>query len=277
LDQEHQYHFLNPKGGVSWTIHPGNKVYLSYSIAHREPRRANFTDAAPGMEVKPETLRDLETGYQFQSDKATAGLTLYWMDYTDQLVLTGQINDVGSAVMVNVPSSYRLGSELMASLIPSSRIRLDLTLTLSKNKIRDFTERVDDWDTGVQREISLGTTDLSFSPSVLSAGRFSWLITKSFTLSLDTHYVGRQSIDNTSDMLRSLDPYWVNNVMLSWTAHPSWCREVSLFGQVNNLLNEQYETNAWVYSYFYGDQRLKTDGYFPQAGIHFFAGVTIGF
>ncbi len=89
--------------------------------------------------------------------------------------------------------------------------------------------------------------------------------------------MGRQFIDNTSDILRSLDPYWVNNVMLSWTAHPSWCREVSLFGQVNNLLNEQYETNAWVYSYFYDDQRLKTDGYFPQAGIHFFAGVTIGF
>lgn len=277
LNQEHHYHFLNPKGGVTWLIHPGHKLYLSYSIAHREPRRNNFTDAAPGTEVRPETLRDLEAGYQFHSDIAAAGMTLYWMDYTDQLVLTGQINDVGSAVMVNVPSSYRLGSELTLSLIPSSKIRIDCNLTLSSNKIRNFTEWVDDWDTGVQREIPLGTTDLSFSPSVISAGRFSWLITKGLKISLDSHYVSRQYIDNTSDRIRSLDPYWLNNLMLSWTANPSWCREVSVFGQVNNLLNEQYETNAWVYSYYYDNQRLRMDGYFPQAGIHFFAGVNIGF
>ncbi|MFH0760031.1 MAG: TonB-dependent receptor [Bacteroidota bacterium] len=277
LNQEHRYHFLNPKAGVTWMISPVHKTYFSYSIAHREPKRSNFTDATPGMEVKPETLRDLEAGYQYNSDKAVLGMTLYWMDYTDQLVLTGQINDVGSPVMVNVTSSYRLGSELSASLMPSSKIRIELNLTLSSNKIRNFTELVDDWDTGVQHQLFLGTTDLSFSPSVLSAGRFSWLITKCLKLSFESHFVSRQYIDNTTDKLRSLDPYWVNNLMLSWSVNPSWCRELSFFGQVNNLLNEKYETNAWVYSYFYEGQRYKMDGYFPQAGIHFFAGVNIGF
>jgi iron complex outermembrane receptor protein len=161
--------------------------------------------------------------------------------------------------------------------MPSPKIRFDFNLTLSSNKIRNFTELVDDWDTGVQHQLFLGTTGLSFSPSVISAGRITWSVTKSLRFSLDSRYVSLQFIDNTGDRSRSLDLYWVNNLMISWTVNPRWCKEISFFAQVNNLLNEKYETNAWVYSYYYEGQRYKMDGYFPQAGIHFFTGVNFSF
>ena len=277
LGQEHQYPFLNPKAGLTWTMAPGHTSFASYSIAHREPKRSNFTDAAPGTEIKPESLRDLEMGYRFEGIKSLVGVTVYWMDYTDQLVLTGEINDVGAAVMVNVPDSYRLGCELSYSFVPSSRFRGDFNLTVSSNKILNFTEYVDDWDTGLQRENFIGTTDLSFSPALTSAGKLTLNILPHLDVSLAGRYVGRQFIDNTGDLSRSLDPFFVSNLVLTWNLTPAWCREISLFAQVNNLFNEEYETNAWVYSYYYEGNRAKMDGYFPQAKIHFLGGINIRF
>jgi iron complex outermembrane receptor protein len=275
ITQNHNYHFLNPKFGLTYNISDIQKAFLSYSIAHREPTRSNFIDAPNHQNVRPEILRDLEVGYQIDQRPVSANFTLYWMDYTDQLILTGQINDVGAPIMVNIPSSYRAGLESAVRINPIKSIQLEMNLTLSRNKIRNFTEYVDDWDTGVQKVADLGRTDLAFSPEIITGGRLTWLILDDLRFMLDSRYVGRQYIDNTSDMNRSLDPYWINNVSFSWTIKPPKIQELMLFVQVNNLLNHQYETNAWVYSYYYEGQRNKMDGYFPQAGINFMGGLRV--
>ncbi len=275
LTQNHQFQFFNPKMGLTWQIAGNQKSYLSYAIAHREPTRSNFTDAPANQVIRPETLRDLEIGYQGDFSKVSVSLTGYWMDYTDQLILTGQINDVGAPVMVNIPSSFRSGLESVVRVDPFKTLRLEWNLTLSRNKIRNFTEYVDDWDTGSQKVNVLSNTDLAFSPGLITGGRLTWSLLSDLRLMLDSRYVGRQFIDNTSDMNRSLDPYWVNNISLSWTVKPRKIKEMQLFLQINNFLNRQYETNAWVYSYYFEGQRNKIDGYFPQAGINFMTGVSI--
>ncbi len=275
ITQDHQYHFLNPKIGFTYDITDIQKAFISYSIAHREPTRSNFIDAPANQDIRPEMLRDLEVGYKIDQRPVSANFTFYWMDYTDQLILTGQINDVGAPIMVNIPSSYRAGLESSLRINPVKSVQLELNLTLSKNKIRNFTEYVDDWDTGIQKVTNLGTTDLAFSPEIITGGRLTWLILSDLRFTFDSHFVGRQFIDNTSDISRSLDPYWINNLSFSWTIKPPKVKELMLFLQVNNLLNHQYETNAWVYSYYYEGQRNKMDGYFPQAGINFMAGLRV--
>ncbi len=277
ISQSHPYNFINPKAGLNFRISNGSRAFISYGMANREPKRSNFTDARPGEVVRPEQLRDLEAGLESGKGALSGSVNLYWMDYTDQLVLTGRINDVGAPVMINIPESYRAGIEFSGTWQPVKSISMQANLTLSTNKIRQFTEYVDDWDTGVQQEFFLGSTDIAFSPSVISAGRITWLALPDLRFSLDSRYVGRQYTDNTSSEERMLDPYWVNNLMISWSLHPKGFTELSLFLQVNNLLNEHYETNAWVYSYIYEGNRGQLDGYFPQAGIHFFAGLTASF
>jgi len=277
ITQDHFYPFFNPKAGINWKINGSQRAFISYGIAHREPKRSDFTDARKGSVPLPEQLRDLELGYDLSLPEFSGSVNLYWMDYTNQLVLTGMINDVGAPVMVNIPDSYRAGVELAVAWNIIRTLKLEGTITLSRNRIRSFTEYVDDWNTGDQRQSFLGDTDLSFSPSVISSGRITWQIIRDLKASADTRFVGRQFIDNTSDPERTLDPYWVSNLMLSWSLHPESMKELSLFVQVNNLFNERYETNAWVYSYYYDGQRYKEDGYFPQAGIHFFAGLTATF
>ncbi len=275
IGQEHRYGFLNPKAGITFDVAHNQKAFISYAIAHREPTRGNFIDAPAGAAVRPEVLRDLEVGYKADTRPVAASLTLYHMAYTDQLILTGQINDVGAPIMVNIPTSFRSGIETALRFAPVKSVQLDLNLTLSRNRIIGFTEYVDDWDTGLQRVNNLGTTNLALSPSVISSGRITWLIVKEFRFVFDSRFVGRQYIDNSSDLSRSIDPYWINNVSLTWTTALPRVKELSLFVHVNNLLNEQYETNAWVYSYYYEGQRGKIDGYFPQAGINFMTGMRI--
>ncbi|MFA6129010.1 MAG: TonB-dependent receptor [Bacteroidales bacterium] len=275
ITQTHQYHFLNPKFGVTYEMAENQKSFISYAIAHREPTRGNFVDAPVNQAIKPEILRDVEAGYQLDTRLVSAGLTFYWMDYKDQLILTGQINDVGAPIMVNIPSSFRTGIESSVKINPFKTVELMLNLTLSRNSIRNFTEFVDDWDTGGQRTAVLGQTNLAFSPEIISGGRLSWLILNDLRFVWDSRYVGRQFIDNSSDLIRSLDPYWINNISLDWTMKPQRVKELVLFFQINNLLNHQYETNAWVYSYYYKGNRGKMDGYFPQAGINFMGGIRI--
>jgi len=275
ITQDHIYNFFNPKAGVSLNITRNQEVYFSFSVGNREPKRSNFTDASPGQEIKPERLNDFEIGYRYLSGRISAEANAYFMDYTDQLVLTGEINDVGSAIMVNVPDSYRVGLELMLAYQPVKSLKWEANATISRNRVMSFVELVDDWDTWGQRSFELENTSLAFSPEVIAGSRITWTPLESLDLSLLTKYVGKQFIDNTSSADRMLDDYLVNSFRLAYTYKPSFLKEINVFVDLINLLNEKYETNAWVYSYFYEGQRGKIDGYYPQAGRHFMAGITI--
>jgi iron complex outermembrane recepter protein len=276
LDQQHDYHFLNPKTGLSYRLNPMHSFYFSVARSNREPNRDNFTDTPTGGKLpEHETLNDLEGGWMFRLENYTLGVNLFDMLYHNQLVLTGQINDVGAPVMTNVKKSYRYGLELQWGMRWPEPFKWDGNLTLSRNKISDFTEFVDDWDTGIQKSFFLGTTDLAFSPRLTASSQFSWN-TGHFSCKLVSAFTGKQFVDNSSSGERVLNAYFVNNIIMDYSLKGRFFNDLTFQLMVSNIFNEKYESNAWVYSYYYGGNRYKMDGYFPQAGRNFMIGMEIG-
>ena len=272
------YPFLNPKAGISYRHSDRHETWAMTGIAHREPNRSNFTDAKPGSPVpQPERLYNLEMGHRIKGNRWSAEANGYLMYYRNQLVMTGEINDVGSPVMTNVDSSFRIGLELSGGIRILPQVIWEGNVTLSMNRILHFTEYVDDWDTWGQRTAYLGTTDLSFSPSVI-AGNFVRITPfKGAMVTLISQYVSKQYLDNTRNNSRKLDPWFVNHLLLQYRIAPLHLRECRFNLMIANIFNKKYESNGWVYSYFENGQRKQSDGLFPQAGIHFMAGINLGF
>ena len=179
--------------------------------------------------------------------------------------------------MVNVADSYRAGIELEMSWNLLKNLSWGINATLSKNKIASFDEHVDDWDTWGQQIISQEETDLAFSPNLISASRIEWKPIDGFTVRLDSKYVGAQFIDNTSSLDRMLEAYFLNDFLISYERPFGTIKNLRIFAQVNNMLNHMYESNAWVYSYFYGGARSQMIGYYPQAGRNFLIGLSLNF
>lgn len=272
------YPFLNPKAGISYRHNDRHETWAMTGIAHREPNRSNFTDAKPGAPVpRPERLYNLEVGHRIKGNRWSAEANGYLMYYRDQLVMTGEINDVGSPVMTNVDSSYRMGLELSGGIQILPMVLWEANLTLSVNKILHFNEFVDDWDTWEQHGAYLGTTDIAFSPSVIAGNSLRITPFKGAMVTLISQHVGKQYLDNTRNETRKLDPWFVNHLHLQYSITPRLFRECRFNLMIANIFNEKYESNGWVYSYFENGQRKQMDGLFPQAGIHFLAGVTLGF
>lgn len=280
ITQTHIFNFFNPKLGLMYQPSKRQKVYASWSVANREPNRDNYTDAKPGNEPTSERLNDFEVGYSYKSKRFSAGANLYYMSYKNQLILTGEINDVGDAIMTNVDKSYRTGIELMAAVKIAKPLTWNVNATFSQNKIIDFVEYVDNWDnweTGEQSVFVLGNTDIAFSPKAIVSSTLDYHPIKNMEISLLSQYVGKQFIDNSMSEDRVLDAYFVNNLKASYSIYPKWINEVRFSLLVNNIFNTEYETDAWIYSYIYGEQRYKMDGYFPQAGTNFLFGIDIRF
>lgn len=278
ISQPHNFSFFNPKFGIYYKISDQHKIWASWAVANREPNRSNYTDAPiDGPLPQPEKLNDFETGYEYIGKNLQININGYYMLYDNQLILTGLINDVGSAIMTNVKDSYRAGIELSTKINILKNLTWEANTTLSQNKILNFTEYVDDWDNGGQIKFEHGTTDIAFSPALIANSNISFSANKSLTLSLVSHYVSDQYIDNSSSQNRKLDAYFVNNFKAGYALYPDFVDKIEISLQINNLLNAQYETNAWVYSYIFGGNRYKMDGYFPQAGTNFMFGINIDF
>ncbi|HSH50300.1 MAG TPA: TonB-dependent receptor plug domain-containing protein, partial [Bacteroidales bacterium] len=278
ITQSHIFYFFNPKLGLYYEINDLHSSFFTFAVANREPNRTNYKDADP-YRPKPthETLYDFEWGYNLNSTKNYLQANIYYMYYINQLVLTGKINDVGSAIMTNVDESYRLGLELSGGFKIFNKLQIGANVTFSKNKINDFTEYVDNWDTGGQKEKKLEETDLSFSPEIIANSTISYDITKSIKTEFISKYVGKQYIDNTSNDERSIDPYFINDLKLSYTINTSKIKAIKFNIMINNIFDHQYESNAWAYRYILGGEEYVMDGYFPQAGINLIGGITLKF
>ncbi len=279
LTQTHLFDFFNPKAGAFYSINTHQSLYFSYGNAHREPNRSNYTDADPSKPApSQEKLHDFELGYKGKSKIYSMGINLYRMNYTDQLIMTGRINDVGAAIMTNVPKSYRMGIEYTGKLILLKTLTWEHLATLSRNKIIDFFEYVDDWDNwGNQIMHNSGTADIAFSPTLLAGSIIAWETTKNLNIKLQSTYVSRQYLDNTSSKDRSINPYFVSNLKIDYTLPQKKVKKCVFYATINNLFNEKYESNGWVYSYYSEGKRQKEDGYFPQAGISYLLGMSIEF
>lgn len=276
IGQEHDFFFFNPKAGLFYKLHSNGNLYASFAIAHREPNRDNYTDANPlGPDPVEERLYDYELGYNYDNTKTSINTTLYYMHYIDQLILTGDINDVGSPVMINTPSSYRMGAEFSIERNIFKSLSLSFNAAFSRNKIKNFVSKVDNWDTWEQISDTLELSDLAFSPNAVIGYELLWKPFEGFSASFDGKFVSKQFIDNTSSDDRTIDPYLVHNLRLGYSIKPSFIRELQFSLNFNNIFNTEYETNAWVYRYYSEGQFGKIDGYFPQAGINVTAGLTI--
>ncbi|TDB60793.1 TonB-dependent receptor [Arundinibacter roseus] len=275
-DFDQPFTFFNPKAGLNYQLSERSTAYVSYSIGNREPNRDDFTEAAADIVPKAETLRDLEAGFRTQTNRLAFSANYYFMDYRNQLVLTGQVNDVGNSIRVNVPKSYRMGLELEAGVALNNRWKWNVNATFSQNKIANFTEYVVDYDEGGYQEINHGKTDISFSPALIVGSQLLYTPVKNVELALLTKYVGKQYLDNTSSADRALDAYLTNDLRLIWTLTPTWAKQISLTALVNNVLDETYASNGYTYGYIYGG-RIQENFYYPQAGRNFLLGLTLKF
>jgi iron complex outermembrane receptor protein len=199
------------------------------------------------------------------------------MDYTNQLILTGQINEVGGYTRTNVKDSYRAGIEVSGSARLRSYISVQGALTLSANKIASFTEFIDDYDNGGQAQILHEGADLAFSPSIIGNAGFKLVPVENLTIQWMSKYVGRQFLDNTSNKARSLNPFTFSNVSFNYQLKTTWTKQL-LFGlQLNNIFNAMYENNGYTFSYIYGGETVTENFYYPQAGFNLMGRILIGF
>jgi len=274
---DQSYTFFNPKGGITYQIADQSNLYASYSIGNREPNRDDFTSSSANLFPKSEMLQNLEAGFKTQHGTWAFSANYYLMHYKNQLVLTGQLNDVGNAVRVNVPKSYRTGIELEGAVAFNNKLKWNANATFSQNKIKNFAEYVVNYDTGDYNVINHGKSDISFSPNVIVGSQFTYSPQKNLEVALLTKYVGKQYLDNTSTETRKLDAYFTNDVRITWTIKPSWTKEISFNLLFNNVLNERYESNGYTYGYFAGGALTQENFYFPQAGRNFLAGVNFKF
>ncbi len=277
ISQQHHFIFFNPKLGLFYEISEKQKAYLSFGIANREPSRSDYRDADADHEPQPERLYDFEAGYSINSNKFAMQVNLFYMNYADQLVLTGEINNVGAPIFTNIDKSYRAGIELTLGWKISTIFEWEGNASFSRNKALGFTEYVDNWsDPYGQIQKSLGTTDLAFSPGVIAGSTFKLKPAKNLALTFNSKYVGKQYIDNTSSNARCLDAWFVNDLMVNYSLTTDFIKKIDVNLSVNNIFSEMYESNAWIYRYYYDGVEYSEDGYFPQAPAHFLIGLTVG-
>ncbi|MDD2196847.1 MAG: TonB-dependent receptor [Bacteroidales bacterium] len=286
IEQAHRWDFFNPKAGVFFTFAQGHEAFFSVATAQREPSRADLKDGLKFEEnntPKREQLIDYELGYNLKSQSFSLGANLFYMDYKDQLVLTGELSESGYPLMTNVDKSYRMGIEIMTGLIFTNWLRWDANVTISENKIVNFVEYVElydaDWSYVGQNAYELGNTDISFSPPIVASSQIRVEPIKNLGLTLVSKYVGTQYIDNTSNKTRMLDAYFVNNLKVDYKPKIKGTKAISLQLFVNNIFDADYIANGWVWRAEFNDgsPEAREDGFFPQAGINFMGRLAVEF
>ncbi|RZK46839.1 MAG: TonB-dependent receptor, partial [Pedobacter sp.] len=273
LFSRNSYDFINPKVGLSYNKN-NYQVYASYALGNKEPNRDDF-EAGLSQQPSPERLHDFEAGVEKRTGRYNWGVVLYYMLYKNQLVQTGKINDVGVQTRTNIPDSYRMGIELQGKASITDWLSLSGNLTLSRNRINNFTEYIDDYDAGGQKSFSHGETDISFSPAVTGFGGVAIVPVKNLEINLFSKYVSRQYLDNTSSKSRSIDDYFVQDVRVSYSLRRLIAKEINLSAQVYNMFNRKYESNGYTFSYYYDGSLTTENYYFPMAGTNVMVSLNI--
>jgi iron complex outermembrane receptor protein len=197
------------------------------------------------------------------------------MHYKNQLALTGKINDVGAYTRSNIPKSYRTGIEITGSAVITSRLKASGNFSLSRNKVTDFTEYVDDYDAGGQKTYFYPSADIAFSPNIVGGAVLIFIPVKNIELSLISKYVGKQYLDNTQNEHRRLNAYYTQDARIIYTFNKGCLKEADIILQANNIFNTLYEPNGYTFSYIFGGSLTTENYYFPMAGRNFVIGVNL--
>ena len=271
IDQS--YSFFNPKFGLSFTLSPISMLYGSFSRANREPSRSDYES---NINIKPEQLNDFEFGWRFRKNGLKLNLNAYYMLYNEQLVLTGELDEVGTPIRTNSGSSYRKGIELEAGLKLSEDFLINSNLTLSSNKNKQILSNFDG------EIFNFGKTNISFSPDIIASNSIVFSPNDNLMISFLSKYVGKQYMGNTDAVNSILDSYFVNNINFSYTINSNRIfDEIIISGLVNNILNKEYVSNGYYYTYedtWSNPGQVKTldgAGYYPQAERNFLTGLTL--
>lgn len=284
LDQSYQnqaYVFFNPKAGLSYDLNSKFNVYASLAMAGKEPSGDDLAKNTPALRPGAEQMTDLELGARYGHKNLTAALNLYNMSYLNQLVLNGQIDNVGNPKHVNVKQSYRRGVELELQYVVNRFIHVGGNLTLSMNKIKEFTEYLDSSDVNYnyypQHRVVHKNTDISYSPNQVSSLVVGFKPIKNMEVAILHKTVGRQYLDNTSSRNRSINPYQVLDLRFNYTFKTKSIPEIGLMCTVYNVLNAAYETNGYTYSSYFGSDLVTQNYLSPAARTNFLAGIQIKF
>jgi iron complex outermembrane receptor protein len=290
--QEVKLDFFNPKFGLSHKMNEEQLLYGSFAVANKEPNRSDYIESSPNSRPLHETLYDTEIGFKYSTKDFKFNVNAYIMNYDNQLIKTGEINDVGYFTSENVKKSFRRGLEIEGSILLSKKLAWAANMTLSENKIDTFIQYIDSWDTGGQQETIYTETDLAFSPSIIWASQLTYNFQDNLSLDFITKYVGEQFIDNSSSKDRELDDYLVNNLRLSYSFNSKIFNYARLSLQINNLFDEEYVSSAWIYRFVSNGYDPSEDdhyvtkgsdggynmaGYFPEATRNYLIGLTLGF
>ncbi len=270
---DRKFAFFNPKMGFR-VRNKSMTYFTSIAFANKEPNREDF-EANKIQQPKSERLIDWETGLELKKSKFLLNANMYYMHYKDQLVLTGKINDVGAYTRTNVPSSYRAGIELQAQYSLSKKYSTSYSVTLSQNKIKSFTEYIDDYDNGGQISIEHNNTNIALSPTLITNRTFQWRPNERFAFIWTTKYISKQYLDNTQNNSKALDDYFLNDINAHWQIidKTKWKMKIQFF--VNNILDIKYEPNGYTYSYIYSGATTTSNNYFPMAGRNYWLSLLI--
>lgn len=278
---DQQFNFFNPKVGFTYQATDKQQWYASYAVGNREPVRNDFIDAPADRIPKHETLRNVEAGWRFTLSRLNLNVNYYLMNYKNQLVPTGELNDVGAIVRTNVDNSYRTGIELDGSIRFNSKVLWNANFTLSQNRIKEFNEVMYDYGTNFDEYNEVVTTytntDIAFSPNIIAGSGFFYMPLKGLEAGLLTKYVGRQFLDNTTNANRSIEAYFINDFRLSYRLQPSFMKEISISVLANNIFNVQYSSNGYTYGYLGGTTEYRQSFYYPQAGRNYLLMVALRF
>ena len=298
LNVDVSYDFFNPKAGVNFS-RDGHRAFASFAMGHREPERNNFTDNGKYPAPRAERVLDWEAGYQYEGQAWRAGATFYYMRYRDQLVQTGALSEIGEPLTTNIPDSYRLGAELTAGWDVTRWLTLEGNAALSRNRLLDFDEVIEDWDDWKDnpdyakyhcdgngdeaRSFHYDDKTLAFSPSAILNG-FVNLHFGAFRAVWHTGFVSRMYLDNSENELRSLPAYSLSSLSLGYTLRlKGFLKEIDFGVEGNNLFNARVAQSGWVYSAVcesYGhtpDNRYYQLGFVPVAGLTVLGHVTLRF
>ncbi|MGB2471498.1 MAG: TonB-dependent receptor [Flavobacteriaceae bacterium] len=271
IDVDERFDFFNPKLGFTYTLNPGNSLYVSYARANKEPNRNDFESNA--VDVQHEELNDFELGWRHESDRLRLNANVYYMQYNNQLVLTGALDNVGEYLRENVDKSYRLGLELDASIVLTEQLSLVSNFALSKNKIQDLTINRDG---AVQ---NLNDTNIAFSPDLITTHALEYAPNTKFRAALIGKYVGEQYLSNTDTEASKLDSYFVTDFNFTYTLPVNNVFDSIVFtGMVNNLFDLKYVDRGYTYlDTWSGPTATEIQGYYPQATRNFLLGMTLMF
>ena len=272
---DENYSFFNPKAGITYKLNDENNFYFSYARANREPNRDDFEN---NETVKPEQLNDFELGWRHITEKFRININGYYMLYNEQLVLTGNIDNVGNPIRTNSGDSYRLGLEVEATVKLTDKFLVQPNFTVSSNKNKETVASIDG------ELVNLGKTNISFSPEFVAANAIVFQPKESFQVSFLSKYVGEQFMGNTDAKASKLDSYFINDFNIVYEIKMnSIFKSVVISGLVNNVFGVKYISNGYYYTYDDtwsvpgSTTTIEGAGYYPQATTNFLVGATLKF